>query len=319
MGILLTGISFTIGFTLGQQYTGSGGNNDQNHNDHNNNHNKKPLVLPNGLPRTCCDTTSNQKDDKEGNNKKESPNPTNISAPTTDDNIQGKLALLMEKQQFLQRLRRMIGKDNVMIVDDSDSDNHEPDNKNTNSHNTQTAPYLKGARIVHVRDDDHNHANSSTSQNHTIIIVTPKQLHHVVSIIEACVQLNTTSSTSGNNSDNYKTTCTVIPQGQNTGLTGGSTPRYHHHYDHQNHTDSKYHHQHFTILLSLKHLNAIFPMDDGQRVCCMAGVGLASVRLVFVVSILPFSLRYIPTIKCCVPHDSYGSFFCTFYSKYSSS
>jgi hypothetical protein len=84
-------------------------------------------------------------------------------------------------------------------------------------------------------------------------------------------------------------------------LTGGSTPRYptsttststsgtgttgtgkdptlspqkqkqqHHHH---------HHHHHMTIVLSMKYLNAIFPLDDGQRVCCMAGVGLATVRI----------------------------------------
>jgi hypothetical protein len=69
-----------------------------------------------------------------------------------------------------------------------------------------------------------------------------------VNVVEACVEAD----------------CIILPQGQNTGLTGGSVPR-------QNETGRP------VVLISFKHLDAMFPIDDGQRVVCMAGVGLASV------------------------------------------
>ena len=294
MAMVMTGISFTIGFTLGQQYRSNGNQNDDTA--------PKQWLLPNGLPRTCCN--SDDDDDNSNDNSNDncdtstSTGDTNHSSPkslfkpdshpppsappplpshsrphdTTPSvkELQDQLSLLTEQQQFIQRLRRMIGKENVIIVDDGD----------TNT--TKTAPYLKGARIVHTRP---SRDTISNHHHHITIIVTPQQLHHVVNIIEACVQQNTmaqcsnnnTATTTNNNNNNSHChyTCTVIPQGQNTGLTGGSTPRYH--YDN---------HNHMTILLSLKHLNAIFPLDDGQRVCCMAGVGLASVRTFFLLLVL---------------------------------
>ena len=293
MAMVMTGISFTIGFTLGQQYRSNGNQNDDTA--------PKQWLLPNGLPRTCCN--SDDDDDNSNDNSNDncdtstSTGDTNHSSPkslfkpdshpppsappplpshsrphdTTPSvkELQDQLSLLTEQQQFIQRLRRMIGKENVIIVDDGD----------TNT--TKTAPYLKGARIVHTRPSPDTISNH---HQHITIIVTPQQLHHVVNIIEACVQQNTMAQCSNNNTATTTTTnnnshchytCTVIPQGQNTGLTGGSTPRYH--YDN---------HNHMTILLSLKHLNAIFPLDDGQRVCCMAGVGLASVRTFFLLLVL---------------------------------
>ena len=303
MAMVMTGISFTIGFTLGQQYRSNGNQNDDTA--------PKQWLLPNGLPRTCCN--SDDDDDNSNDNSNDncdtstSTGDTNHSSPkslfkpdshpppsappplpshsrphdTTPSvkELQDQLSLLTEQQQFIQRLRRMIGKENVIIVDDGD----------TNT--TKTAPYLKGARIVHTRPSPDTISNH---HQHITIIVTPQQLHHVVNIIEACVQQNTMAQCSNNNTATTTTTnnnshchytCTVIPQGQNTGLTGGSTPRYH--YDN---------HNHMTILLSLKHLNAIFPLDDGQRVCCMAGVGLASVRTFFLLLVCTSSSSIIVVV-----------------------
>lgn len=60
--------------------------------------------------------------------------------------------------------------------------------------------------------------------------------------------------------------CAVLVQGSNTGLTGGSVPR------HQ--SDGRP-----TIIISMKKFDTIFPIDDGERVVCLAGAGLASLKL----------------------------------------
>jgi len=103
--------------------------------------------------------------------------------------------------------------------------------------NTATANYLKGARL---------------GQGRAYLIVTPTRLHHVEAILDACLAAG----------------CVVLPQGQNTGLTGGSVPR---------HSDND---SRPVVVLSLQNLKGIFPIDGGKRVVCMAGVGLASVRSV---------------------------------------
>lgn len=59
--------------------------------------------------------------------------------------------------------------------------------------------------------------------------------------------------------------CAVLVQGSNTGLTGGSIPR------HQ--SDGRP-----TIIISMKKFDTIFPIDDGERVVCLAGAGLASLK-----------------------------------------
>jgi len=105
--------------------------------------------------------------------------------------------------------------------------------------NTATANYLKGARL---------------GQGRAYLIVTPTRLHHVEAILDACLAAG----------------CVVLPQGQNTGLTGGSVPRH-------GNNDSRP-----VVVLSLQNLKGIFPIDGGKRVVCMAGVGLASVRSVMV-------------------------------------
>jgi len=98
---------------------------------------------------------------------------------------------------------------------------------------TKTAPFLKGMRLGHGQ---------------ALCIVTPQRLRHVYEILPHILNAN----------------CVVLPQGQNTGLTGGSVPR-------QESSDDRP-----VVVLSLKHLDLIAPMDDGKRVLCLAGVGLAS-------------------------------------------
>ena len=58
--------------------------------------------------------------------------------------------------------------------------------------------------------------------------------------------------------------CTILVQGANTGLTGGSVPR------------NVVANRRPTVILSTLYLNTIFPLDGGKRVVCLAGAGLAS-------------------------------------------
>jgi D-lactate dehydrogenase (quinone) len=97
----------------------------------------------------------------------------------------------------------------------------------------QTTPFLKGMRL---------------GRGQALCIVTPKRLKHVYEILPHILKAN----------------CVLLPQGQNTGLTGGSTPR------HES-TDPRP-----VVVLSMKYLDLIAPVDHGYRVLCLAGVGLAS-------------------------------------------
>jgi D-lactate dehydrogenase (quinone) len=99
----------------------------------------------------------------------------------------------------------------------------------------QSLPFLKGARL---------------GFGHCLCIVTPTRLQDVVDCVQAIVDAG----------------CVIIPQGRNTGLTGGSVPREHS-------ADTRP-----AVILSMKHLDRIFPLDDGQRVVCLAGTGLASLQ-----------------------------------------
>lgn len=82
-----------------------------------------------------------------------------------------------------------------------------------------------------------------------LCIVKPTKVKQVVEIVQAVVDAN----------------CVVLVQGQNTGLTGGSVPR--------RQTDGRP-----TVVVSMKELDTVFPIDNGQRVVCLAGVGLASLH-----------------------------------------
>jgi D-lactate dehydrogenase len=176
-------------------------------------HPHQHTILPNGLPRTCCES------DKEENSK-----PAAVESP--------RMSLTEAQQDLLRRYRRLVGNEHVL-------DCTAPENSST----TATAPYLVGARIGGESTDD---------SSPTLCIVTPTHLHQVADIVEWAVQAD----------------CVVLVQGQNTGLTGGSVP----------HTDSKSSKSRPVVVLSMKQLTGIVPLDHGQRVVCMAGVGLASVR-----------------------------------------
>lgn len=118
---------------------------------------------------------------------------------------------------------------------------------------TATLPFLKGARL---------------GQGHALAIVTPERLQDVVDVVEAAVAAG----------------CVVLPQGQNTGLTGGSVP----------HTSG----ERPVVVVSMKKLNRIFPIDGGKRVVCLAGVGLAELQ--------QFLAQYFPDRES---HSQLGSTF----------
>lgn len=144
------------------------------------------LVLPNGLPRTCCDDNDDEK--------------------------------LTEAQRALSgRLVRIVGQENVL-------DGRKP--------STQTLPFLTGARLG--------------TGGKALAIVTPQSLEDVVTCVQVIVDAD----------------CVIVPQGANTGLTGGSVPR--------GGGDRP------NVIISMKYLDAIFPIDNGDRVVCMAGAGLAT-------------------------------------------
>ena len=99
---------------------------------------------------------------------------------------------------------------------------------------TETAAYLKGARL---------------GSGKALAIVRPTKLKQIPEIVQESVDAG----------------CAVLVQGSNTGLTGGSTPRYQ--------TDGRP-----TVLISMKNFDTVFPIDDGEKVVCLAGVGLASLK-----------------------------------------
>jgi len=82
-----------------------------------------------------------------------------------------------------------------------------------------------------------------------LYIVKPKKLKQIIEIVQQSIDAG----------------CVVLVQGQNTGLTGGSVPR-----DQEDRRP--------TVLISMRDLDTIFPIDDGKRVVCLAGAGLATLQ-----------------------------------------
>jgi len=99
---------------------------------------------------------------------------------------------------------------------------------------TSTLAFLTGARLG--------------GGGQALAIITPRSLRDVVECVKLIV-----------NAD-----CVIIPQGSNTGLTGGSVPRV-------NTGDKRP-----VIIISMKNLETFFPIDGGNRIVCMAGAGLAT-------------------------------------------
>lgn len=99
---------------------------------------------------------------------------------------------------------------------------------------TSTLAFLTGARLG--------------GGGQALAIITPRSLKDIVECVRLIVEAN----------------CVILPQGSNTGLTGGSVPRV-------NTGDKRP-----VIIVSMKHLDTFFPIDGGKRVVCMAGAGLAT-------------------------------------------
>ena len=98
---------------------------------------------------------------------------------------------------------------------------------------SSNAIFLKGARI---------------GRGQALAIVTPITLEQAVQCLQVIVD----------------TGCVCLPQGANTGLTGGSVPR---------HCVT---HIRPTVILNMRQLDTMFPIDGGRRVVCLAGAGIAT-------------------------------------------
>ncbi len=96
--------------------------------------------------------------------------------------------------------------------------------------------YLKGARLGRGR---------------ALAIVTPTTLSEALKVLRAVVDSN----------------CVVVPQGSNTGLTGGSVPR---------EDCDPCPRPRPPVIISMKKLDTMFPIDDGTKVVCLAGSGIAT-------------------------------------------
>jgi len=104
--------------------------------------------------------------------------------------------------------------------------------------NSTTAAYLKGQRL-----------GSGTA----LAIVRPTTLAQIPQIVQAAIDAN----------------CTILVQGANTGLTGSSVP---------NNNAAVDERLRPTVVISMKNLTSIRPVDDGAKVLCYAGVGLGSLQ-----------------------------------------
>lgn len=122
------------------------------------------------------------------------------------------------------------------------------------------------ANVLH--DKDQYLKGTRLGHGPALCIVTPRHLHEVQPIVQAIVNAN----------------AVVVVQGRNTGLTGGSVPRS---------SMSRP-----TVLLSMTNLQRAFPIDNGKRIVCLAGMGLASLQ--------QFLDRYFPDRES---HSTLGSTF----------
>ena len=104
---------------------------------------------------------------------------------------------------------------------------------------SETLAFLKPARQI----------GGQENEGQALFIVQPHKFKEVVEVVQAAVDAG----------------CVLLVQGANTGLTGGSVPR--------PVADGRP-----TIVLSMKALDTIVPIDQGNRVLCLAGVGLASLH-----------------------------------------
>lgn len=86
---------------------------------------------------------------------------------------------------------------------------------------------------------------SRLGQGKALAVVSPGTLEEAVEVLQACVRAGVA----------------VLPQGANTGLTGGSVPR-------DTLCDRP------TVVINMRRLNAIVPFAKGDKVLCLAGAGI---------------------------------------------
>ena len=91
---------------------------------------------------------------------------------------------------------------------------------------------------------------SRLGHGHAFAVVRPGTIREALDALQACVDAD----------------ACVIPQGANTGLTGGSVPR-----GEEHGVDRP------TVVINLSRLDKIMPIDGGQRMVCLAGAGIHSV------------------------------------------
>ena len=103
------------------------------------------------------------------------------------------------------------------------------------STSTSMAPYVTGARL---------------GQGPAICVVRPATISEAIRCLQVIL-------------DND---CVVIPQGANTGLTGGSVPR------------GENDQPRPAVVLNMRRMNSIHPVDDGKRLLCFAGAGIATAQ-----------------------------------------
>ena len=218
--------SLSIGYVAG-----SYNSNNHNHN-HPYNHPHKH-VLPDGLPRTCCEGDDDGDDASSANTTK---------TPT----------LTAEQAALPAKLAKICGSPDHVLAGDVFT--------------PETLPFLKGMRL---------------GRGSALCIVTPTELHQVVDCVQAIVDAN----------------CVMIVQGQNTGLTGGSVPRPTSQSPGADGAATKQEHRP-VVIISMKQLDRIIPIDEGKRVVCLAGVGLARLQ--------KFLREHFPHREC---HSQLGSTF----------
>jgi len=81
------------------------------------------------------------------------------------------------------------------------------------------------------------------------VLVSPGSLEEAVEVLKACAAAGVA----------------IIPQGANTGLTGGSVPR-------DNLCDRP------TVVINMRRLKSVIPIGDGSKVLCMAGAGILDLK-----------------------------------------
>ena len=90
---------------------------------------------------------------------------------------------------------------------------------------------------------------SRIGKGQAFVVVKPGSIQEAVDALQACVDAD----------------ACILPQGANTGLTGASVPRA---------ADSGLDRP--TVVINMTRLDKIMPIDDGERIVCLAGAGIHS-------------------------------------------